>query len=194
MAHTIWIKGKHFTIANLVMEPVLAKKWADGAVASFRLCPQDYHRFHSPVAGVVRWWKHIPGEYYNVDPIALRSGVDIVSKNARTCLCVSSNEFGDVLFVAIGATGVGTIRCVASGRCFYENELIGAPRFHEKICKEGSRVEKGEEIGWFEFGGSSILVVFEPGRILFDRDLVEASEQATTVSVDVGMRMGVAVA
>ncbi|KAI8648542.1 Phosphatidylserine decarboxylase [Fusarium keratoplasticum] len=176
MAHTIWIKGKHFTIANLVMEPVLAKKWADGAVASFRLCPQDYHRFHSPVAGVVRWWKHIPGEYYNVDPIALRSGVDIVSKNARTCLCVSSNEFGDVLFVAIGATGVGTIR------------------FHEKICKEGSRVEKGEEIGWFEFGGSSILVVFEPGRILFDRDLVEASEQATTVSVDVGMRMGVAVA
>lgn len=156
------------------MESTLAKKWADGAVASFRLSVQDYHRFHSPVTGTVTWWKHIPGEYYNVDPIALRSGVDIVSKNARSCVCISSPEFGDVLFVAIGATGVGTIR------------------FHEKFCKEGSNVEKGEEIGWFEFGGSSLLTVFEAGRIRFDEDLVKASEQAIAVNVEVGMSMGLA--
>lgn len=113
LSHSIWIKGKHFTIANLIMESILAKKWAEGAVASFRLCVQDYHRYHSPVAGTVTWWKHIPGDYYNVDPMALRSSVDIVSKNARSCVCISSSEFGDVLFVAIGATGVGTIRFVS---------------------------------------------------------------------------------
>lgn len=64
LSHSIWIKGKHFTIANLIMESILAKKWAEGAVASFRLCVQDYHRYHSPVAGTVIWWKHIPGDYY----------------------------------------------------------------------------------------------------------------------------------
>ncbi|KAL6240233.1 hypothetical protein RBB50_012870 [Rhinocladiella similis] len=171
-AHAIWIKGTHFPIANLIMESALARTWADGSVASFRLCPQDYHRFHSPVNGIVKWWKHIPGDYYNVDPIALRSRVDILSQNARSCLCISSPEFGYVLFVAIGATGVATIK------------------FHENICGEGSRVVKGEELGWFEFGGSSILVVFESGRIHFDSDLIEASEHVITVNVEVGMKRG----
>lgn len=106
--------------------------------------------------------------------MALRSSVDIVSKNARSCVCISSSEFGDVLFVAIGATGVATIR------------------FHEKFCKGGSHVKKGEEIGWFEFGGSSILVVFEAGRIQFDEDLIKASEQAIAVNVEIGMSMGLA--
>lgn len=65
-------------------------------------------------------------------------------------------------------------------------------RFHEKFCKEGSYVKKGEEIGWFEFGGSSILVVFEAGRIQFDEDLIKASEQAIAVNVEIGMSMGLA--
>lgn len=49
---------------------------------------------------------------------------------------------------------------------------------------------KGEELGWFEFGGSSILVVFESGRIHFDSDLIEASEHVITVNVEVGMKRG----
>ena len=40
--------------------------WANGAVASFRLSPQDYHRYHSPVRGVVKWWKQMDGDYYLV--------------------------------------------------------------------------------------------------------------------------------
>ena len=61
-----------------------------------------------------------PGGLLHVDPMALRSSVDIVSKNARSCVCISSSEFGDVLFVAIGATGVATIRFVS---CAHLNSI-----------------------------------------------------------------------
>jgi phosphatidylserine decarboxylase len=105
----LWIKGKHFTIANLIQEQAEALIWENGAVASFRLSPQDYHRYHSPVSGKVCWHKHIPGDYYQVDPIALRSSVDILTRNARSCVCIDTGEFGKVLFVAIGATDVGSV-------------------------------------------------------------------------------------
>ncbi|CAM6005567.1 unnamed protein product [Sphagnum balticum] len=131
---SIWIKGKNFSIQNLTLEPELSKVWSDGAVASFRLSPQDYHRYHSPVEGTLVWWKHISGEYYNVDAIALR--------------------------------------------------------FHDHFRKEGSYIKKGEEVGMFEFGGSSIIVAFEKGRILFDEDLISVSKRAITVNVEVGMRLG----
>ena len=107
--HAIWVKGKHFTMANLLADNELAQKFADGAVASFRLSPQDYHRYHSPVSGTVVGWKRIDGDYYQVDPIALRSDVDILTRNARCWICIRSEEFGDVVFVAIGATDVGTV-------------------------------------------------------------------------------------
>jgi phosphatidylserine decarboxylase len=105
----LWIKGKHFTIANLIQDQAEAHVWDNGAVASFRLSPQDYHRYHSPISGKVCWHKRIPGDYYQVDPIALQSSVDILTRNARSCICIDTAEFGKVLFVAIGATDVGSV-------------------------------------------------------------------------------------
>lgn len=108
-AYKIWIKGAYFTIGNLICDSKLAMTWHDGALASFRLSPQDYHRYHSPVSGTVKWWKRIAGDYYGVDPLCLRSKIDVLSKNARCVVCISSREFGEVLFVAIGASSVGTV-------------------------------------------------------------------------------------
>lgn len=105
----LWVKGSEFTIANLVKDTQLAVTWEHGAVASFRLSPQDYHRYHSPINGNVKWYKHIPGDYYQVDPVALHSSVNILTTNTRSCVCIESECFGDVLFVAIGATDVGTV-------------------------------------------------------------------------------------
>jgi phosphatidylserine decarboxylase len=105
----LWIKGNEFTIANLIRDKDRAERWDDAAVASFRLSPQDYHRFHSPVEGTVKWFKQIPGYYYQVDPVALQSSVNVLTENARCCVALESKEFGDVLFVAIGATDVGTV-------------------------------------------------------------------------------------
>lgn len=106
----LWIKGDQFTIGNLVRDEGLAKPWHNGAVACFRLSPQDYHRYHSPVAGKVKWFKHIPGDYFQVDPVALHSSVNILTENARCAVCIESEEFGKVLFVAIGAADVGTVQ------------------------------------------------------------------------------------
>ena len=88
----LWIKGKNFTIANVIQDTELARTWYDGAVASFRLSPQDYHRYHSPVEGVVSWYKRIPGEYYRVDPLCLQSDVDILTLNARCCVAIDTRS------------------------------------------------------------------------------------------------------
>jgi len=101
--------GNNFTIGNLILNVERAKLWADGGVASFRLSPQDYHHYHSPVAGKVRCFKQITGDYYQFDPICLISNVDILTRNARRCIVIETKEFGMVLFVAIGATEVGTV-------------------------------------------------------------------------------------
>ncbi|KAJ9218259.1 hypothetical protein DTO166G4_125 [Paecilomyces variotii] len=168
----LWIKGKNFTMGNLIADQDRAKPWHDGAVASFRLSPQDYHRYHSPVKGTVRWFKSIPGDYYQVDPLCLQSSVNILTQNARCCVCIETEEFGQVLFVAIGATDVGTVE------------------IHEPLRTPGHQVEKGDEIGLFQFGGSSIIVAFEQGRIQFDEDLEKLSHQKIMVDVEVGMSMG----
>ncbi|KAL1978387.1 hypothetical protein VTN31DRAFT_1246 [Thermomyces dupontii] len=113
-SRALWIKGTHFTISNLIDNESESRRWVSGSVASFRLSPQDYHRYHSPVTGTVCWHKHIPGDYYQVDPIALRSSVNILTCNARSCICIETKEFGKVLFVAIGATDVGSVVYVHS--------------------------------------------------------------------------------
>jgi phosphatidylserine decarboxylase precursor len=106
----LWIKGSDFSITNLVMDAQLGPQFAEGSIASFRLSPQDYHRYHSPVSGTIRQFRSLPGDYYQVDPVALNSKVDILTRNARDYVIIDTEEFGEVLFVAIGATNVGSVR------------------------------------------------------------------------------------
>jgi phosphatidylserine decarboxylase len=110
LAHKLWIKGYNFNMQELLMDTVAAHRFRNGAVASFRLSPQDYHRYHSPVTGTVTDFRSIPGDYYQVDPVALHSNVDILTRNARCWVNIETEEFGEVVFVAIGATEVGTVQ------------------------------------------------------------------------------------
>ncbi|KAL4985153.1 phosphatidylserine decarboxylase-domain-containing protein [Aspergillus falconensis] len=105
----IWIKGEDFSITNLVMDKKIGPQFHDGPVASFRLSPQDYHRYHSPASGRIKVFRSMPRDYYDVDPLAIRSGVDILTRNARDYVVIETEEFGEVLFVAIGASQVGTV-------------------------------------------------------------------------------------
>jgi phosphatidylserine decarboxylase len=106
----IWIKGNDFSLTNLVMDTELGSQFDGAAVASFRLSPQDYHRYHSPVSGKVKLFRSIPGDYYQVDAVALQSRVDILTRNKRQYVVIETEDFGDVLFVAIGATNVGSVQ------------------------------------------------------------------------------------
>ncbi|OQD68788.1 hypothetical protein PENDEC_c031G01567 [Penicillium decumbens] len=168
----LWIKGYDFSITNLVMDNRLGAQFDDGAVASFRLSPQDYHRYHSPVTGKIKLFRSIPGDYYQVDPVALQSDIDILDRNARDYVVVETEHLGDVLFVAIGATDVGSVK------------------IHDRWQMLGNEIRKGEELGYFQFGGSSIIVAFQKGRILFDEDLLSLSKEAIAMDVEVGMSLG----
>lgn len=168
----LWIKGTDFSITNLVMDVNLGSRFKDGSIASFRLSPQDYHRYHSPVSGTIKEFRSLPGDYYQVDPIALRSDVNILTRNARDYILIDSPDFGEVIFCAIGATEVGTIY------------------IHPKWQRPSSKIEKGDELGIFQFGGSSIIVAFQNGRIKFDDDLRDCSKHCIQVSVEVGMSLG----
>ncbi|OCL05547.1 putative phosphatidylserine decarboxylase [Glonium stellatum] len=171
-AQRIWIKGRDFTMAEFLQDNIAVERFADGAIASFRLSPQDYHRYHSPVSGTIKEFRSLPGDFYNVDPIALTSRVDILTRNARCWIRIRTEQFGDVVFVAIGATDVGTVKV------------------HEQWHRSGAQIQKGDEVGIFQFGGSSIIVAFEKDRIVFDEDLSALSKRAIMVDVEVGMSLG----
>ncbi|CAI6067134.1 unnamed protein product [Clonostachys chloroleuca] len=167
-AKHLWIKGKNFSISTPVMDTDLGSQLDGAAVASFRLSPQDYHRYHSPVSGKVKVFRSIPGDYYQVDVIALQRDVDILTRNRRVYLAIETKCFGDVFFVAIGATNVGSV----------------------KFQQIDAKVAKGDELGHFQFGGSSIIVAFQNGQTSFDQDLLDLSKQRIQVAVETGMSLG----
>lgn len=170
-ATEIWIKGKEFTIARLFGNayPDLVDKFLNGPLAIFRLAPQDYHRFHIPVSGVLGKPKKIEGEYYTVNPMAIRSSLDVYGENIRVLVPIESEEFGTVMIVCVGAMMVGSTVITRSA---------------------GEKVKRGEELGYFQFGGSTLVVLFEPGRIKFDSDLIANSSEALETLVKVGMSIG----
>lgn len=104
-AQQIWIKGRDFTIAKM-LGSTYHDQWQNyigGSLCIFRLAPQDYHRFHSPVDGVIGKITKIEGEYYTVNPQAIRTQLDVYGDNVRQIVPIESPEFGTVMTVWVGA-------------------------------------------------------------------------------------------
>ncbi|XP_010483223.1 PREDICTED: phosphatidylserine decarboxylase proenzyme 2-like [Camelina sativa] len=166
-----WIKGRKFSIRGLLGKSVHPNAFLDGSLVIFRLAPQDYHRFHVPVSGIIEKFVDLSGSLYTVNPIAVNSKYcNVFTENKRTVAIISTAEFGKVAFVAIGATMVGSINFVR---------------------KEGERVKKGDELGYFSFGGSTVICVFEKDSIRIDEDLLVNSGRSLETLVRVGMQLGV---
>ena len=122
-------------------------------VAVIRLAPVDYHRFHFPCDCLTAEPAQVlPGMYHSVNPIALARYPDVYADNERQIVkCLGA--FGDFWLVDVGAFGVGTIVQTYSGE----------------------RHAKGEEKGYFKFGGSTVILVVRAGKVTFDPDLVANS-------------------
>ncbi len=165
----LFVKGEMLDLATLLGNNDLADRYAHGSLLLSRLCPIDYHRFHFPVAGVPSETRLIDGPLYSVNPIALRQNIQILATNKRTLTELKTESLGTVLLMEIGATCVGSI-------C--------------QTFREGAWVEKGSEKGYFRFGGSSTITIFEPGRIRFDQDLIENSQQNRELYARIGDHMG----
>ncbi len=165
----VFVKGQKFDLPALLGDAALAENYADGALILSRLCPVDYHRFHFPVAGVPGPTRLIPGPLFSVNPIALRQQLAYLWTNKRTLTKLKTERFGTVICMEIGATCVGTIQQTYSPR---------------------HPVEKGEEKGFFAFGGSSTITLFESGTIRLDADLLENSAKQIELYARIGSPMG----
>lgn len=167
--HRFYIKGHPFDLATFLQNGAYARRYAEGSMAIIRLCPTDYHRFHFVDNGVPSQAKSVAGEYHSVNPIALKKNLSILWRNKRMVSGLDSENFGKVLYIEVGAMCVGTI--------------------HQTYLP-GQRVVKGEEKGFFSFGGSCLVLLFEKGRIVFDEDLLINSQKGFETRANFGQSMG----
>ena len=165
---SVFVKGQTFDLEKLLGDRVLAARYADGALILSRLCPVDYHRFHFPVAGTPGTPRLLNGPLFSVSPIALRKRLAYLRENKRVVTPLDSPHFGRVLLLEIGATCVGSI---------------------QQTFVPAQPVEKGAEKGYFAFGGSSTITLFEPGAVVLEPDLLEHSSRQTELYAQVGSRM-----
>lgn len=170
-ATTIWIKGENFTLQSLLKDDNMAKYYSEGSIAICRLAPQDYHRFHAPVDGTLNLSYHIPGAYITVNPMAVRGPIDVYTENVRHVCHFHNTPFGTVTLVAVGAMMVGSI-CITA--------------------QIGQDVKRGDEVGYFAFGGSTLIALFAKGSISFDEDLLTNSKVPIETLVRVGNSLGTA--
>jgi phosphatidylserine decarboxylase len=167
-ASTIFAKGRRFDLPTLLGDADLAKAFQGGSAVISRLCPTDYHRFHFPLEGETGEPRLINGPLYSVNPIALARSLRFLHENKRRITEVRHPAIGRYLFLEIGATNVGGIVDTA---------------------KPGS-VGKGEEKGYFRFGGSMVMTLFPASAFRPAADLAEQSAAGIELYARVGDPMG----
>ena len=165
----VQIKGYTFSFNKLIDEPKIIEKFAEGTCIILRLGPTDYHRFHFVDNGICGATKRIKGNYYSVNPVALKEVTELFCKNKREWSLFHSDNFGDVLCIEVGATFVGSII---------------------QTYTANKRVEKGSEKGYFKFGGSTCIFFFEKGKVKIDEDIICQTKLGYETSVVLGEQIG----
>lgn len=163
-----FVKGSEFTLEEFFSDKELAKKYEDGTFVIVRLAPADYHRFHFPATGKISETKKIKGYYYSVSTHAIKRNFRIFCENKREYAILSTKKFGDIAMIDVGATMVGSI---------------------VQTYKENSFVEKGDEKGYFLFGGSTCILVFEKDKIQVDEDIIENTKNGMETRIYMGEKI-----
>lgn len=140
-----------------------------GSLVISRLCPVDYHRFHFPDEGKLVKSYRVEGDLHSVNPIGYKYNQKLYLKNERHVNLLETKNFGKIAFVEVGAICVGKI---------------------VQTKKNSFNFKKGEEKGFFLFGGSSILVFIEKGRLFFDKDILENTEAKKETFIKLGSQIG----
>lgn len=163
------IKRSSFELAGLLRDEALAATFAGGSMLVSRLALADYHHFHFPDSGTAAAPVSIAGRLHAGGPYARRRLVPFFTENHRMLTRFDSDHFGPMAIVELGALTVGSIR---------------------QRYRPGARVAKGEEKGLFELGGSTVVLLFRPGAIDFDRDLVLMTAREIECCVRMGEPVG----
>jgi phosphatidylserine decarboxylase len=147
----------------------LEERYKNGSCAVLRLCPSDYHRFHFPISGKAGVTKSIPGLLHSVNPYALEQDIPVFCLNKRTICELDSNDFGKVLLMEVGAMFVGSV---------------------VQTYRPGVDALKGEEKGYFKFGGSTCIFFFERDTMEFSQDIIQNSAAGIETFVHMGEQIG----
>lgn len=137
------VKGKLLNSNDLLGGSKWSQDFAGGPLLIARLCPVDYHRYHYPLSGKTLDSFPIKGQYHSVNPIALKSKPEIFIKNERRASILETEKFGKLAYIEVGAAMVGKII-----------------QSHD----EASFHSKGDEKGYFLFGGSTVILLGEKGK------------------------------
>ena len=166
----VQVKGLTYSLKELINDDEIANKYSNGICLILRLCPTDYHRFHFVDSGIPTPSYKIKGHYYSVNPIALNRIPKLFCENKREWSILKSDNFGDILNIEVGATCVGTII---------------------QSYTPDSRVKKGDEKGFFKFGGSTTIMFLEKGYAEIDKDIIEQSKLGFECKVSFGEQIGI---
>jgi len=166
---SFFVKGTEFSLKKYLNDDRLFNKYKNGSMIIVRLAPADYHRYHFPLSGKVGTRNKINGYYYSVSPYAIKDNFKIFCDNKREITTLETENYGDIIISEIGATMVGGI---------------------EQTYIPNRDVKKGEEKGYFTFGGSSVLLLFEPGKIKIDKDILENTKKGYETKVSMGEKIG----
>lgn len=166
-ADQIWhVKGTQYSLAALLCDEALAKRYEGGVGVVLRLSPDDYHRYCYIDEGDLQQRVFIPGKLHTVQPIAEEEQVFAV--NCREYTTLHTKEFGPVIQMEVGAVLVGKIVNYHENHHFY----------------------RGEEKGRFEYGGSTILLFFEKDRVRLHPQLFRSAQAGREVKVRMGQKIG----
>jgi phosphatidylserine decarboxylase len=142
---TFLVKGQTYTVDELLNGSPHASRYGNGYFAVIYLSPTNYHRIHAPIDAAVIEFDRIPGAVYPVNDPSMRLMKQVLSRNTRLVTYLQ-HKAGTIALVKVGAMNVGSIRYAAG------DEM---PDF----------VAKGEELAYFEFG-STVVLLWERGSFL----------------------------
>lgn len=161
------IKNTTYSLKELLQNEELALQYQGGICLVFRLTVDDYHRYCFIDSGTKEKDCYIPGIFHTVNPIA-NDYYPIYKQNSRSYSLLHTDHFGDVIYMEVGAMMVG------------------------KICNHYTTAyQRGEEKGYFEFGGSTIVVIIKANEVEIDQDIIEHSKEHNETKVLLGEKIGV---
>jgi phosphatidylserine decarboxylase len=162
---TFFIKQQVLNLEQFLGDRALAEQYQHGCLLIVRLAPYDYHRFHFPADGVPSQPHVIPGVYESVNPLAFKSGVQPLLVNQRHIIQLKTEPFDTVVMVPVGAMMVGKI---------------------VETYKPNVAVRKGDEAGYFAFGGSTVALLFKQGIMRPRESFIQHSLQGYETEVKMG--------
>lgn len=164
------IKDSYYRVSDLLKNDFLARRLEGGYCFIFRLEVDDYHRYCYIDSGTKSDNTFIRGELHTVNPIAMKR-YNIYKRNSREYTVLHTDNFGDVAQIEVGAMLVGRIRNRHGVHTFV----------------------RGEEKGKFEFGGSTVVLLFERDVVIPDSDLLKNTANGFETVVKLGEKIGISV-